>query len=124
MKTKLSGANSLEEVKDILSGQSSLDPERVYQELEHRRSDRSEKLDLEELDAISGGEHRDWVKDGCAATCEEGSWCWSNDKCQVWDVTYENFWIRCPDGHPHEYNGGQICTRCGHLSPYCDFDEG
>ena len=116
LKEKLIDAKSLEEVKDILKDCSDLEAEHIYQEIEHHRSLQKEKLDLDELDAVSGGSDRNWVKDGCAATCEEGSWCWSNDKCEIWDVTYSDFWSKCPDGHEHEYDVFNTCVRCGHVA--------
>ena len=121
LKEKLTNVKSVKEVKDILKDCSDLDAEHIYQEIEHHRSLQKEKLDLNELDAVSGGSDRNWVKDGCAATCEEGSWCWSNDKCEIWDVTYSDFWVCCPDGHKHEYDGSSRCVRCGHISPYSEF---
>ena len=90
-KERVSEAKSLEEVKEILKGYSNIDAERVWKEIERRRSSMSEKLDVDELDAVSGGTNRDWKKDGCSATCEEGSWCWSNDKCEIFDVIYSKF---------------------------------
>ena len=117
LKARLAGASSLDEAKEILRDCEGIDAERVYAELENHRSNKSELLDLEELDAVSGGSFRDWVKDGCAATCEEGSWCWSNDRCAAFEVLYEHFWTRCPDGQPHEYNVDGKCVRCNHYDP-------
>ena len=114
LKEKLAEANSLDEAKDILKDRPELDAEKVYQEVERHRSGRAEKLDLNELDAVSGGADRDWRKDGCAATCEAHSWCGSNDFCYCWDVTYDNFWTTCPDGHTHNFEMGNICVRCGY----------
>ena len=111
-KARLSEANSLEEVEDALKDSPELDAKRVWQELQNRRSNMSQLLDLNELDAVSGGADRDWKKDGCAATCEASSWCWSNDYCMVWDVTYDHFWACCPDGHDHVFVD-DVCTRCG-----------
>ena len=120
LKDKLSNANSLAEVKEILGGNPELNPTRVWQELENHRSVKAEKLDLNELDAVSGGADRDWQKEGCAATAEPASWCWSNDQCIVWDVTYDNFWVTCPDGHEHVYKN-YVCQRCGfELAHYPD----
>ena len=114
LKEKLIHCQNLEEVEELLSMYPDLDAKRIWQEVENRRSEKNEKLDLDELDAVSGGADRDWKKDGCAATCEENSWCWSNDKCQIWDVTYENFFVCCPDGHDHVFVNDR-CTRCGHV---------
>lgn len=54
-----------------------------------------------EMDQAAGGE-RDWARQGCAATVESSSWCWSNDSCFVAQVTYTN---------PPSYN---TCPNCGH----------
>ena len=116
MKERLIAAGSLEEVKSILKDRPEVDAKKVWQEIQNHRSSKAEKLDLNELDAVSGGADRDWVKDGCAATCEENSWCGSNDWCNYWDVTYDNFWSKCPDGHEHVYEEG-VCVRCGHNKP-------
>ena len=123
IKAKLIQADSLDEVKTILNGASNSDAERVWEETKNRRLEGMEKLDLNELDAISGGADRDWVKDGCAATCEFGSWCWSNDRCLSFDVTYDSFWVKCPDGHDHVLNG-LTCTRCGFVEPYEGYIDG
>ena len=111
IKAKLANAKSLEEAKEILNGHADIDPERVWEEIERHRSDWNEKLDLDELDAVAGGA-RDYAKEGCAATVEVGSWCWSNDHCMHWDVTYVNLWSVCPDLKPHEFVNGK-CRRCG-----------
>ena len=47
------------------------------------------ELDLEDMDRAAGG-NRDWATQGCAATVEAASWCWSNDACIISDVTYIN----------------------------------
>ena len=120
LKEKLIHSESPEEVKELLSKCPDLDAERIYAEIENHRSTRNERLDLDELDAVSGGSDRDWKKDGCAATCEAGSWCGSNDYCMIWDVTYDNFWACCPDGHDHVYQN-RICTRCGYERSGGDF---
>ena len=113
MKQKLKAAETVEEVKELLKDGPDLDPVRVYEEISKHRHADAEKLDLEELDAVSGGADRDWVKDGCAATVEIGSWCWSNDHCVAFDVTYDNLWATCPDGKPHEFVDCR-CVRCGY----------
>ena len=118
LRERLNEAKSLAEVKDILKEREDINAERAWQEIENHRSNMSERLDLGELDAVSGGADRDWKTDGCAATCEWQSWCWSNDNCIMFDVTYDNFWRTCPDGHDHvfDYNGN--CTRCGYSAPF------
>ena len=115
LKEQLSAAQSLDEVETLLSGRSDIDPKRAWAEVENHRSALAEKLDLAELDAVSGGADRDWVKEGCAATCEVGSWCSSNDYCVFWDVTYDNFWETCPDGHEHVFDNCK-CVRCGYVN--------
>ena len=118
LREKLNNAKSLDEVKEIVKGQPGLDAEKIWAEIERHQSNKSEKLDLEELDAVSGGADRDWQKDGCAATCEYDSWCGSNDNCICFDVTYSNFWRTCPDGHEHTFNNDDVCTRCGYPAPF------
>ena len=92
LRTKLAEARSLEETKEILNGREGIDADRVWQEIERHRSQANERLDLNELSAVSGGAGRDWPTEGCAATCEESSWCWSNDACSIFDVVYDRFW--------------------------------
>ena len=116
LKAKLAKANSLQQTKEILKDHSDINAEQVWKEMEKHRSGRADKLELDELDAVSGGADRDWVKDGCAATCEVSSWCWSNDYCMAWETTYDNFWATCPDGHEHVFQG-DVCTRCGYKKP-------
>ena len=113
LKDNLLNAGSLEETQEILKEHPEIDASRAWEEIERRRSAMSEKLDLDELGAVSGGFDRSWTKDGCAATCEYDSWCGSNDFCYCFDVTYEDFWATCPDGHKHVYEHGQ-CVRCGY----------
>ena len=68
LRERLASANSLEEVKDIAKDNPELDVKKIWAEIEKHESARSEKLDLNELDAVAGGADRDWRKDGCAAT--------------------------------------------------------
>ena len=117
IRQRLAEVKDLEEVKDVLKDFPDLNPEQVYREVESHRSNMSERLDLDELDAVSGGADRDWKKDGCAATCEPSSWCGSNDQCFVFDVTYDNFWVCCPDGHDHVFHK-HVCTRCGYVEAH------
>ena len=62
--------------------------EPIWAELTRKREADGMELSLDELEAVSGG-RRDWVRDGCAATVEPGSWCDSNDSCIWFDVTYD-----------------------------------
>ena len=115
--SQLKNANTFEEVKKIAADNPGIDAEKAWKEIQNHQSSKHEKLDLNELDAISGGADRDWQKEGCAATCEWNSWCGSNDYCVVWSVTYDNFWAKCPDGHEHVWGaGGYACVRCGYFS--------
>ena len=54
-----------------------------------KKSQADQELSLDELEAVSGGEDRNWVTEGCAATVEYGSHCGSNDRCIRFDVTYD-----------------------------------
>ena len=116
LKERLLQAESLEDAKKILEGQPSDVAERICEEFKNHRLADNRKLDMDELDAVSGGADRDWTKDGCAATCEPNSWCGSNDYCVYWDVTYNNFWATCPDGSQHQWDdgAGYVCVKCGY----------
>ena len=69
-----------------------------------------QELSLDELESVSGGSDRDWIKDGCAATVEINSWCGSNDMCYCWDVTYDNPPVA-------------TCEKCGGLMVYSGKDN-
>lgn len=116
------GAQSLEEVEKLLKDHPELEPKQVWNEIEKHSSTQSEKLDLDELEAVSGGADRDWKKDGCAATSEPNGWCWSNDQCLIWDVTYDNFWVCCPDGHEHVWKN-YTCIRCNYTQAHTPRDR-
>ena len=133
IKSKLRNAKDIEEVKSILTEAGEKyepdDIERIWQEIEHHRPDGKRKLDQDEMDAVAGGTDRNWIDDGCAATCDEDSWCWSDDKCYTFSVTYDEFHEACINGGHHDYkyagnntyNNGNtlvtykryICSRCG-----------
>ena len=82
------------------------------------------ELDLEDMDKAAGGS-RDWAAQGCAATVEAGSTCWSNDYCVLLDVTYTHApsYNKCPNCGNTMYferstskNGWKshyICPKCG-----------
>ena len=84
------------------------------------------KLSPDELEGMNGGD-RDWLTDGCAATVEATSWCWSNDSCHVIDVCYNHHPAngRCPDcgGNCYYSQNGKgtyyenKCMNCGHEFP-------
>ena len=92
LKAKLLAAKSEEELVVLLkeAGADRPSAERVWAELTNKREAGGKELSLDELEAINGGADRDFLKDGCAATMEPGSWCNSNDRCYYWDVTYDN----------------------------------
>lgn len=92
LKAKLLAAKSEEELTVLLkdTGVDKTAAERILVELTNKREADGKELSLDELEAISGGADRDFLKDGCAATMEPGSWCESNDCCYIWDVTYDN----------------------------------
>ena len=105
LKSKLLAAQSAEEVAALVKadGQeiTAEDAGHLWEEIKKCREQDGRQLSLDELESVSGGADRNWVTDGCAATVEYGSWCDSNDKCIVWDVTYEFQ----PTGH--------LCPNCG-----------
>ena len=90
LKTKLLTAKSAGEAAALLkdAGVDAPMATQIWNELCAHRGDK--ELSLDELEAVSGGADRNWVKDGCAATVEPGSRCGSNDACWKWDVTYDN----------------------------------
>ena len=126
LKNKLMSAKDLDEVKTILDsaeGESFTvdDAEHIWKEIEYHRTKDDQELDPDELEAVSGGASRNWVTEGCAATCEENSRCWTNDYCCIWDVVYSCFHDACIDGKMHDYkddiisgsNSSKVCTKCG-----------
>ena len=102
LRAELIKAQSAGQVMEIIkkSGQeiTAEDADHLFQEIS-RLKECSEFSD-DELEAVSGGADRDWQNDGCAATVEPDSWCWSDDACAKWDVVYEN-------------NPRSICPKCG-----------
>ena len=105
---KLKDAQSPEEVSELLKadGQDTAPAERLWKELEALREKSGRELSMDELESVAGGhwlwggECRDWLKVGCCATVEPGSYCGSNDSCNYWDVRYD-----------HEPIG--YCKKCG-----------
>ena len=92
LKTKLLAAQDVNEVTALLKaegqGISPEDAERLWEEILRKREKDGKELSLDELEAVSGG--RDYETEGCAATVEPDSWCWSDDYCTFIDVTYDN----------------------------------
>lgn len=103
LKKKTLAAASAEEVMEILKAAGEeITAEEAAQLFEKAQAGKTgRELSLDELEAVSGGADRNWVTEGCAATVEYGSWCGSNDKCMVLDVTY--------DFQPTEH----LCPNCG-----------
>ncbi len=94
LQARLLAAQSAEEAAAMMKeGGQEITPEEtahLWEEIKKVREQEGKSLSVDELDAVSGGKDRDWVKDGCAATVEYGSRCGSNDKCILCDVIYEN----------------------------------
>ena len=99
LRTKVMKAQSADEVADLLreAGTDEALAEQIWNEMSSHKE--NEELSLDELNAVSGGADRDWIKDGCAASVEPNSWCKSNDGCWYWDVTYshEPANVKCPN---------------------------
>ena len=92
LKKKAMKAASAEEVMEIMKAAgeeiTAEEAERFYEKVQDKKTDR--ELSLDELEAVAGGEDRDWLRDGCAATVEAGSDCYGTDMCGLWPVTYEH----------------------------------
>ena len=112
LKKKALEAASAEEIMEILKAAGEeITAEEAAQFFEKAQAKKTDKeLSLDELEAVSGGADRNWVTDGCAATVEYRSWCDSNDKCIVWDVTYEfqPTGHLCPNGGKNMYQQNTI----------------
>ncbi len=94
LKAKLLAAKSAEEAAALVksNGQeiTSEDAAHLWEEISRHRNQDGSELSTDELEAVSGGSDRDWLSDGCAATVDPDSWCWSDDYCTFIDVTYDN----------------------------------
>ena len=102
LKKKLRKAQNAAEVTGLLKDvdESEILADQIWSEISRHREDM--ELSWDELEAVSGGTDRDWLKDGCAATVEPGSWCDSNDYCYCVDVTYKHKPLK------------DLCPVCGH----------
>ena len=104
LKAKLLAAQDVNEVTALLKaegqGISPEDAERLWEEILRKREKDGKELSLDELEAVSGG--RDYETEGCAATVEPDSLCWSDDECFLDEVSYQ---------HPPRK---KLCPRCGH----------
>lgn len=108
LKAKLLAAKNEEEAVALLKD-GGIDEEmakKMWSELTHKREENGGVLSLDELESVSGGYDRDYLKDGCAATVEPGSDCWGTDLCGLWPVIYINNPTRrlCP------YCGKHLCS--------------
>ena len=119
-KNRLLQARSAEEVAALLreAGVDVQLAERLWAELTHKLEADSEELSPDELEAVSGGADRDWLKDGCAATVEPYSWCKSNDACFIVDVVYAHQPVGiCPYCGGYQYSrpsvAEYVCAKCG-----------
>ena len=104
MRAKLLHAKDQEEVRSILGPEAAEEEiERVWQEIQrHRPAEGLEAVEDDELEAVSGGYERDYGAQGCSATVEDGSHCWTDDKCTWWQVEYVNY-DPCPKGGNHDW---------------------
>ena len=131
-KSKLMLAESTDEIKDIVTkagGEiSAEDAEQLWNEIKHVKESLGQEIDDDEMDAVAGGADREWLKEGCAATVEPGSWCGSNDYCSLLDVTYDIIpWDYCPqcDGMLY-FRGrglGYKCNSCKRIFVQNSADE-
>ena len=103
LKEKLLKANSEEEVKALLGDAvKEEDVTKIWKEIEAHKADPDlKKVDDDELEAVSGGADRDYLKDGCSSSTNASS-CWSNDTCVRFWITYSNY-DPCPNGGNHEW---------------------
>ena len=125
LKAKLLAARSAREAAALLrdAGVDAPRAERLWTELKHKREADGKELSLDELGSVSGGFDRDWLKEGCFATVEAGSHCWSSDTCFCIEVYYKNeprqiIWAVC--GQQMAHIDGTITRkyqcRNGHIS--------
>lgn len=123
---ELVNAKSVDEVKTILSENnvtiSDEEAKELFKKIEEKEDIFTKEVSVDELEAVSGGADRDYRKQGCAATVEYNSFCWSNDRCTFVSVTYDNGPTRkcpvCGAGMyvlSEEMTGDQIlkCPKCG-----------
>jgi len=131
LEQKIAAAGSPEELGRILNDAGEkIGPEdaaKLFEMLQNRGT--AQELSLDELEAVSGGV-RDWATEGCAATVECGSICWSDDHCILVVEHYTNspISITCPRCGTNFYKYEQrsktnpfakipvyyICKNCGY----------
>ena len=114
LKKKALEAASAEEIMEILKAAgeeiTAEEAAQFFEKAQAKKTDR--ELSLDELEAVSGGSDRNWLTDGCCATVEIGSWCWSDDTCYRFDVTYDNL----PAYHCSKCGGMVVRNRYGYSS--------
>ena len=132
LKTKLMKAQNAEEIAALLKAADEDESlaEQLWKEVSAHREDR--QLDPDELEAVSGGTDRDWATDGCCATVGPDSWCYTNDGCMYFSVTYDHlpcsghkcpkcgtylYWISVgvTAGRESESIGKYVCKKCGYF---------
>ena len=125
LKKQVMNAASAEEIMEIIKAAgeeiTAEQAAQLFEKAQKRKEDR--ELSVDELESVSGGDdYRDWPTEGCAASVEDGSWCWSNDWCYVEDVTYKHmigYCSRCAKsyfdhiGFDAEQRRIYRCPNCG-----------
>ena len=121
LKATLRSAKSEKEAAALLKDAGVDEPlaGRLWNELSRSREEK--ELDIDELETVSGGADRDWLKEGCAATVEAGSWCGTNDKCVWIDVQYDHVPVKdtCPQCGGQMYLDRTEVVRKGEAYDYC-----
>lgn len=131
LKAKLPAAQSAEKAAALVKADGQeltlRDAAQLLKEIQKGWEQDGKELSLDELETVSGGADRDWLKEGCAATVEAGSWCGTNDSCVWIDVQYDHPPVKdpCPqcggqmymDRVEYESKGNAYyyrkCLRCG-----------
>ena len=131
LEQQIAAAGSPEEIERILNDAGEkigpADAAKLFEKLQNCGT--AQELSPDELEAVSGGV-RDWVTEGCAATVECGSICWSDDHCILVYEHYSNspISITCPKCGTYFYKYEQrstsnpfakipvyyICKTCGY----------
>ena len=114
LKAKLLAAQGAAEAAALVkAGGQEITPEdaaHLWEEIKKAGKQDGKELSPDELEAISGGSDRDWLSDGCAATVDPDSLCWSDDYCIFIDVTYDN-------------PPAKVCPYCGGYQLFMDIVE-
>ena len=127
LRAKLLSANSVEEVDQFVKadGQeiTAEEASELWKEIEAHKKDA--ELSIDELESVSGGADRDWLKQGCAATVEAGSRCRSNDFCSWIDVTYDHApqTEMCPNCKINLYLESKTTTRTVYKCKTCPYTK-